>query len=231
MDARSRPDVPGEGDRVAEQLALAARGASDLVARLAAADGSRTHSHLAHLLAPRAPARDLGDAVHALSTVHCTRPDLIEIVASAAAPSSAASWLGDAVAAFAAERAILVQLTAAAGPLPSTPGQAQTAAALTAERHALEMLARSERVGVGLGAAAALVLDWHHLRPVLAAAADRFGATLPPTALPDAAETLAALDDSEAAERAIGFGAQQLFAQHRGLFGLLEARASARGRD
>lgn len=216
---------------MAEQLALSAREASDLVARLAEVDGARSHPHLARLLAPRVPARDLGDAVHAFCAVHSTRPDLIQIVASLAAPSPAATWLKEAVTAFAAERAILVQLTAAAGPLPSTPGQAQTAAALTAERHALEMLARSERVGVGLGAAAALVIDWHDLRPVLTAAADRFGVALPPTTLPDLADTLAALDASKAAERAIGFGAQQLFAQHRGLLGLLEARASARDRE
>ena len=216
---------------MAEQLLCVAPGASDLVARLASADGVAAHPHFAHLVVPRAPARDLGDAIHALCAVHSTRPDLIEIVASAATPCGASHWLEAALAGFAAERALLVQLTAAAGPLPSTPGQAQTAAALTAERHAMEMLARSERTGVGLGAAAALVLDWHVLRAVLAAAANRFGASLPPTELPDNDATFRALDRSEAAERAIGFGAQQLFAQHRGLLSLLEARASARGRD
>jgi hypothetical protein len=145
---------------VAEQLLCAAPGASDLVARLASADGVAAHPHFAQLVVARAAPRDLGDAIHVLCAVHSTRPDLIEIVASTAAPGGASPWLEAALAGFAVERAILVQLTAAAGPLPSTPGQAQTAAALTAERHAMEMLARSERTGVGLGAAAALVLDW-----------------------------------------------------------------------
>ena len=129
----------------------------------------------------------------------------------------------------AAVESLMAQLTAAAGPLPSTPGQAQSAAALSAERHALEMLARSERSGVGLGAAAALVLDWQALRAILTQAAERFGVTLPPSSLPDMEATAAALDASPAAERAIAFGAQQLFAQHRELLGLLEARSSARG--
>lgn len=214
---------------MAENQARLTLGASDLVVRLAAADGAAAHPFHARLIAARAPARDLCDAVHTLCHVHGRHPDLIEIVASIATPSPASDWLGHAKDAFAAERAFLAQLTAAAGPLPSTPGQAQTEAALTAERHALEMLARSERAGVGHGAAAALAIDWAAMREVLDRAAQRFGVVPPPLALPSFADTAAMLDASPAAERAIAFGAQQLFAQHRGLLSLLEARASARG--
>ncbi|WP_438827192.1 DUF6975 family protein, partial [Sphingomonas bacterium] len=74
---------------------------------------------------------------------------------------------------------------------------------------------------------AALLVDWGAIRQVLAAAAERFGVTLAPSALPSDERIAAALADT--GERATGFGAQQLFARHRGLFGLLEARASARG--
>lgn len=214
---------------MAETQVRAVHAASDLVARLAAADGAGAHPFHTHLIAPRVDARDLGDAVHALCAVHGQHPDLLQIVAARAALPHAGAWLEQAVAGFAAERILLAQLTAAAGPLPSTPGQARTAAALSHERHTLEMLARSERSGVGLGAAAALVFDWQAMRQVLAVAAGRFGLALPPSTLPDPADTALALDASHAAERAIGFGAQQLFAQHRGLLGLLEARASARG--
>lgn len=214
---------------MADTQAREAPGAFDLVRRLATADGTGAHPFHARLTAPRANARDLGDAVHALCDIHGQHPDLIEIVASLDDSSPAAAWLEQAVAGFAAERAVLAQLTAAAGPLPSTPGQAQTAAALMAERHALEMLARSERIGVGLGAAAALVIDWQAIRAMLGHAADRFGVALGPSTLPDLAATATALDASPAVERAIGFGAQQLFGQHRGLLSLLEARASARG--
>lgn len=210
---------------MAETPLRAAAAVSDLVVRLAAADGAAAHPFLARLIARRANARDLGDAMHVLCAVHGHHPDLLQLVA---AGGSASAWLAQAMSGFAAERAALARLTAAAGPLPSTPGQAQTQTALTAERHALAMLARSERSGVGLGAAAALVLDWQAWRKVLACAADRFGVALGTCALPGDDDTAAAIDASPAPERAIAFGAQQLFAQHRGLLSLLEARASAR---
>ena len=203
---------------MADNHARAAAPAFDLVARLLAADGVATHPFHARLLERRVPARDLSDAVHGLCAVHGHHPDLIGIVAGEVPDA----W----VTSFAAERAALARLVVAAGPLPSTPGQASAQAALAAGRHALEMLARSERAGVGLGAAAALLLDWRAVRAVLDAAADRFGVTCAPTSLPDPDTVAAAL--AGAGERAVAFGAQQLFAQHRGLFGLLEARASAR---
>jgi hypothetical protein len=54
-----------------------------------------------------------------------------------------------------------------------------------------------------------------------------------PSALPharDSATVLGALADTPAFERAALFGAQQLLAQHRGLWSLLDARAAARSR-
>ena len=210
---------------VAQQHRASARpGAADLLVRLALADGVAAHPWLPRLSGRLATTRDLSDAVHALCAIHGQHPDLIEIAAEQA--EAATQWFALAVGGFAAERGALAQLTAAGGPVPSTPGQSMTAAALTAERHTLEMLARSERDGVALGAACALVADWAAVRLVLATAAERFGVTLPPCALPDEAATIAAL--AQAPERAVTFGAQQLFAQHRGLFSLLEARASAR---
>ncbi|MEX6641314.1 hypothetical protein V2A36_33310, partial [Pseudomonas aeruginosa] len=76
---------------------------------------------------------------------------------------------------FADERTYLAHLTAAVGPLPSTPGQAESESALVGERHALEMLARSERRGCATGAVAALLYDWRAIRRVLDVAAERFG--------------------------------------------------------
>ncbi len=93
------------------------------------------------------------------------------------------------------------------------------------------MLAHSDRAGCATGAAVALVIDWYAFRDVMDAAATRFGVTPPAMALPDEIEVatiVAALSDSSALQRAMGFGAQQVFAQHRGLWDLLEARASAR---
>ena len=104
-------------------------------------------------------------------------------------------------------------------------------AAILTQRHALEMLARSDRRGCASGAVAALTLDWPAIRGVLDRAADVFGAEIAPSSLPDPSVTtaaLVALGATAACERAIGFGAQQLLAQHRGLWSLLEARAEAR---
>jgi hypothetical protein len=50
--------------------------------------------------------------------------------------------------------------------------------------------------------------------------------------LPDEASVVAVIEaecDTPASERALGFGAEQMLLQNRGLFDLLEARAAARG--
>ncbi|MDB5696418.1 MAG: hypothetical protein JWN21_1961 [Sphingomonas bacterium] len=200
-------------------------GAGATLRRLLAMDGTVAHPFPAHLAAPRSAARDLGDAMHALCAVHGHHPDLLSIAAGQSCDSGEREWLLQAAAGFAAERASLARLVSAAGPLPSTPGQAMAEAALNAQRHALEMLARSERAGVALGAAVALVGDWQAIRVVLVRAGDRFGVDLPEATAFDVAGLL---EQTTALERAVGFGAQQLLAQHRGLWSLLEARASAR---
>ena len=77
-----------------------------------------------------------------------------------------------------------------------------------------------------------LLRDWTAIRAMLDVAADYFGLDVPAPTLPSTADTAAAITDLGSApgpQRAILFGAQQLFAQHRGLWALLEARASARG--
>lgn len=204
---------------------------ADMTNALVEADGSARHPHVLRLLEPRSPRRDLADAVHALCAVHGRHPGLVDIARTRCAQPDACDWLDDVAAAFAGERAGIAILAAAVGPLPSTPGQAESEAALSGIRHAAEMLARSDRGGCATGAAAALVGDWVYVRAVLTRAADCFAVELPAPTLPPAAETattLSMLGASPAAERAMGFGARQLLAQHRGLWDLLEARAAAR---
>lgn len=201
-------------------------------ARLGAA-GSVTHAHAADLAGPLAPyrARDLDDFVHLLCAVYGLQPTVVELALGSAPPASVRVWLEAAAAAFERERLYLVRLTSAAGPMPSTPGAAETEAALLAQRHALETLARSERSGCALGAATALVADWMALRPLLDRVALRVGVEVPPCALPGEAATARALEEGAvnlAAERAIRFGAEQLLLQQRALFDLLEARSEAR---
>lgn len=199
-----------------------------------AVDGSARHPHLAMLIetSGRYSARDLADSVHLLCSVHGNYPGLIEQAQTLSPDGPAKHWLGRAADAFERERLYLVRLTAAVGPIPSTPGAAETEATLVAQRHALEILAKSERRGCALGAATALVSDWWPIRRLLDRAATRTGIEFPAPSLPEQASVVAAIEaecDSPASERALAFGSEQLLLQNRGLFDLLEARAAARG--
>ncbi len=215
---------------VATDMQRAGDGASS-IATLAASDGCARHPWVAQLTHPAAPGRDLADAVHALCAVHGRHADLFEKAGYRAVPDLDQRWLEPAAGGFARERAYIAALTAAVGPLPSTAGQAESDAAFAAMRHAFDMLASSERTGCATGAAVALLIDWQAFRAILDAAADRFSVDTPDPALPDEVEIVriaAAAGATPAILRAMRFGAQQAFAQHRGLLDLLEARAIAR---
>jgi hypothetical protein len=201
------------------------------ISALVTADGSATHPLPAKLARPQVAVRDLADAVHALCSLHGRHPGVIDHAISHSTQPAAQEWLEQAAAGFTEERAYLAHLAAASGPLPSTPGQAESESAIAAQRHALDMLAQSDRTGCATGAAIALVLDWAAIRETLDVAARRFGLDPQPPILPDDMETallVSALTETPAVERAMAFGAQQILAQHRGLWDLLEARASAR---
>lgn len=206
-------------------------GASGTLTALVAADGSASHRFLARLGTGVAPMRDLTDMVHQFCMVHARHPDVIEQAAEHSHQPATAAWIAQAAEGFAAERAYIVRLVAAAGPLPSTPGQAQSEAAITAQRHALDMLAQSGRTGCADGTALALVLDWPAIRSLLDITAERLGIDPPESLLPPVFETATVIDALAAllpVERAMLFGAQQMLAQHRGMWDMLEARASAR---
>ena len=199
-----------------------------------ARDGLAGHAYLAALATTTGPhsGRDLTDAVHLLCQLYGRHPGLIEMALDHLPAGAVRDWLTEASDAFERERLFLVRLTAAVGPLPSTPGAADSEAALLAQRHAIETLARSERGGCALGAATALAADWPAVRSVLDRAALRVGMAAPAATLPDAASILRVVElgtETPASERALGFGGEQLLLQNRGLFDLLEARAEARG--
>lgn len=214
---------------VAERIAPSVADAH--LARLAAA-GSACHPYVEELAAvpPVTQPRDLADAVHLLCSLHGRHPGVIDL-AVPYSPPAVRGWLSAAADAWERERLYLVRLTAAVGPLPSTPGNAETEAAMLAQRHALETLARSERSGCALGAATALTGDWRSIRPLLDRAAVRVGVDVPPSALPEESSIATVLlnaTDTVGVERAIRFGAEQLLLQHRALWDLLEARCEAR---
>jgi len=198
--------------------------------------GSVDHDYRLSLMSANGlnAARDLADAVHLFCSLYGRHPGLIELALNNCPAGPVRDWLREASDAYERERLYLVRLTAAVGPLPSTPGAAETEATLVAQRHAIETLAKSERRGCALGAATALMADWASIRAVLDRAADRMGIQKPALTLPDddsIVRVIADGTDGMASERALGFGGEQLLLQNRGLFDLLEARAEARGDD
>jgi hypothetical protein len=206
----------------------------DALGALIAAEGSAAHNFVTseELSKGRHATRNLADVVHYLCTLHGRQPGVVDHAAMRTTHPDARTWLIEAVDGFAVERTFLTKIVVAAGPLPSTPGQAETESAVNGQRHALEMLAKSDRFGCSIGAAAALVLDWRAMRPLLVAAATRLGVEAPALRLPSETDTfavLAAIGDTPAVERAVLFGAQQILTQHHGLWDLLEARQIARG--
>ncbi len=220
-------------NRAVGQAALSAADAQ--LARVEA-EGSVEHPYRRALLAASGPtaARDLADAVHLFCSLYGRHPGLIELALNNCPAGPVRDWLLEASDAYERERLYLVRLTAAVGPLPSTPGAAETEATLVAQRHAIETLAKSERRGCALGAATALMADWPAIRAFLDRAADRVGMQKPAFILPDQdsiVRVIADGTDGAPSERALGFGGEQLLLQNRGLFDLLEARAAARGDD
>ena len=209
------------------------RGVADLLLALAAAEGSAGHPYVeaATLNRSRGAIRNLADAVHYLAVLHGRHPGLVDLAAERAGHPAAQRWFDTAIEGFGHERAFLAKLVVAAGPLPSTPGQAESEAAVLGQRHALEMLARSDRAGCAIGATIALLLDWRAIRGVLNTAAERLGIEPAEDRLPAGADTLAmalAACDGAPIERAVVFGARQILVQHRGLWDLLETRELAR---
>jgi hypothetical protein len=215
---------------------MSARPASVSEAQLArvAGEGCARHPYLNSLLeaSGRHSGRDLADAVHLLCSLHGHYPGLIEIALQRCPKGPVHEWLSRASDGFERERLYLVRLTSAVGPLPSTPGAAETEASLLAARHALETLATSERDGCAIGAATALVGDWWPIRRLLDRAAARGSTDAPAPSLPDETSVVAIVEhaaQSAGSQRALAFGGEQLLLQHRALFDLLEARAEARG--
>jgi hypothetical protein len=196
--------------------------------------GSTTHPYLRsdELLKGAFANRNLADLVHFFSSLHGRYPGVIDHAANRTTEQATRTWFTQTVEAFTIERTLLARLAVAVGPLPSTPGAADSDTVLRAQLHAIGMLAQSERHGCALGAAMALVIEWHTLRGPLAAAATRFGVAMSETELTDI-QTIRGLADSlsdhDALRRAMMFGAEQIALQHRGLCDLLEARQSARG--
>ena len=205
----------------------------EMLFALAAAEGSASHpyTHSYELNADPLANRNLADVLHLLSMLHGPQPGLIELAGERNVLPEAADWFRQAAAGFAVERHYLTQLIVAAGPAPSTPGEADTAAVILDLRRAMDTIVCSDRFGCGLGAIVALILDWQAIRSVLDTAATRIGIGVPVSLLPSdgaTAQLLANLPEQPRLDRTLSFGARQLLVQHRGLWDLLEVRKDAR---
>lgn len=215
------------------QLQPQTRSVAEMLDALVASEGTGAHRHVrAGGLSSGADAmRNLADAVHFLCLLHGRHPGVIDLAARKAVDPVSRQWMDEAADAFVQERAFLSKIAAAVGPVPSTQGQDQCEAAVAAQRKALDMLAESDRHGCAVGAAISLTLDWRTIRVLLDISAQRLDMAPPRCNLPDLRDTArlaGAVANTPAAERALVFGAQQLIAQHSGLWDLLEARATSR---
>ena len=211
----------------------AVRDGADTLLALVRASGTTAHPHPSSKTLSEGPeaARNVADIIHLLCLLHGRQPGVVDHAAANPGAADFAPFLADAVDSFAAERALLTKLVVAVGPLPSTPGQSETETTVLAQHHAIAMLANSERAGCATGAAIAVIADWWPIRDVLDMAARRLSIDIEPCSLPDLAtiaQTLRSTLTSVAASRAMLFGAQQIVAQHSGLWDLLETRAAAR---
>lgn len=205
---------------------------ANTLAELVYGEGTGGHAHARGDALHEGPeaARNVADVIHHLCLLHGRHPGILEY-AAIRSTGPLQDLLIEASDAFAVERALLTRLVVAVGPLPSTPGQADAETAVLAQHHAIDMLGRSDRHGCAMGAAIALLLDWVALRPIIDEAARRLSIEAPRSMLPGTPRVLAAVRATAPAlpvERAMLFGAQQIVAQHRGLWTLLEARAAAR---
>lgn len=212
---------------------LAISDAATTFATLVMGEATAAHPYVRTLLSLDSAdaTRNASDAIHHLSMLHGRYPGVIDHASVRTASDTARLLMFKIADAFALEREYLARLIVAAGPIPSTPGQAETEASVIAQRHAIEMLAQSERQGCAVGAALAMTHDWRAIRPVLDVAAKRFGLEVPDMVLPapDELMDIARIAcGTPATERALLFGVQQIATQHRGLWDLLEVRAQAR---
>ncbi len=207
-----------------------------LLMAMVEADGTATQPHVQSLCADAGnhgarPLASLADAAHYLCLLHGRFPGVVDHAATRSTDNAARKWLLQTCEAFADERAALSRVSVALGPVPSTSGQNNCDSAVLQQRHALEMLSQSDRRGCAMGAALTLVLDWTGVRHLLDRAAIRAGIEPRACTLPSVQDTLAvarAITVDEGSARAIQFGARQLLNQHRGLWALMQARASIR---
>lgn len=170
------------------------------------------------------------DIAHFLNVTHGRHPGIVDHAATKIVEQPAREWLVQAIDGFALERAFLNRLTVAAGPIHRHVGQDRVNAVVEAQARSTALLATSDRKGTAAGAAIAFVLDWLSTRPTLDRVAHALGMEPAPCLLPDEKRCLdlaIILGNSNALQRAMLFGCDQILAQQKGLWQLIAARHQA----
>jgi hypothetical protein len=172
----------------------------------------------------------IADIAHFMCVSHGRHPGVIEHAATKILDDEAREWFVTAIDGFIIERDYLNRLTVAAGPIRSHAGQDKVSALLAGQAKNFQMLATSDRNGTAAGAAIAFVLDWIASRPLLDSVATSLDIPVPAISLPAQDECVNfanAIAKSDNIVRAIGFGADQLLGQQRGLWQIIAARHAA----
>ena len=169
----------------------------------------------------------VADIAHFINISHGRHPGVVDHAAHKIVDDASRRWLVEAIDGFAAERAFLNALTVAAGPVRRHVGQDRVTALITGQSKSFKMLATSDRKGCPAGAALAFVIDWLRTRDLLERVALHLDMDPPKSTLPSV-ETCGALaanlSQNDGYRRAMGFGAEQLLGQQRGLWQLIAAR-------
>lgn len=197
--------------------------AASLLDFLLRSDGNEPLRNIVRLSRPALKA----DIAHFLNIAFGRYPGIVDHAASTINDAAPRAWLDQSVAGFAAERAFLNRMTVAAGPIHRQIGQERISATLDALARSMDMLATSERAGCAAGAAIAFVMDWQETRPLLEHIALSLSLEVPVQSLPDTASSLALVDllsANPSIRRAMAFGSQQMLAQQRGLWRIIEVR-------
>lgn len=173
----------------------------------------------------------VADIAHYLCVAHGKHPGIIEHAMSKIIDDCSREWLVKAADGFTRERIYLTELTVAAGPITRIIGQDETDMLIVNQSKHYKMLASSDRKGCPIGAAAAFIIDWHHIRQLMDLMALYLNITIPSNSLPSDNETELMINEyaiSENITRAVNFGADQILSQQRAFWNLIRARATSR---
>lgn len=226
MDNLARPELDVDFGTVFVRNILA-DGSAAVIAPLMGFLGDRSDRPDLRTVVKNARGALIADIAHFINISHGRHPGIIDHAANKIVDDGARKWLVEAIDGFVTERRFLNALTVAAGPIRRHVGQDKVTALIAGQSKNFEMLATSDRRGCPAGSALAFVVDWQQTRPLLDRIALHIGMEPQLIALPPApvcAALASELARDDAYIRAMGFGAQQMLAQQRGLWQLIAAR-------